>query len=119
MFGASTKSWLTLHCLALGLTLVGFTAASAQEGKPTAEHLEFFERKVRPLLVDHCYKCHSLSAQKDRGGFLLDSRAAILKGGDSGEAIVPGDPEKSDRKPSRNSRLARHHAASNGRRSHS
>src|SRR5262249_40725723 len=56
---------------------------------------EFFEKKVRPVLVDHCYQCHSPKAKKLKGGLLLDSRAALLQGGDSGPAITPGQPDKS------------------------
>ena len=55
----------------------------------------FFENRVRPLLAEHCYSCHSVKAGKDRGGLLLDSRDAALKGGDLGAAIVPGNPEAS------------------------
>lgn len=56
---------------------------------------DFFETKIRPLLADHCYKCHSHDAQKVKGGLLLDTKDDLLKGGDSGPAIVPGDVEKS------------------------
>ncbi len=57
--------------------------------------IEFFEKKIRPVLVDTCYKCHSAQSEKVKGGLLLDTRAGLLKGGDSGPAIVPGDPDKS------------------------
>ena len=63
--------------------------------KPTAEQLEFFENKVRPVLVTHCYSCHSAEASKLKAGLRLDSRAAILKGGDTGPAVVPGQPDES------------------------
>ncbi len=56
---------------------------------------EFFEKRVRPLFAEHCAKCHSAEAEKIKGGLRLDSRAAILKGGDTGGAVVPGEPEKS------------------------
>jgi hypothetical protein len=55
--------------------------------------LEHFEKQVRPVLIERCQSCHG--AEKQRGGLRLDSRAALLKGGDSGPAIVPGDPAKS------------------------
>jgi len=55
----------------------------------------FFEGKVRPILKEHCYKCHSAEAEKVKGGLMLDTREGTLKGGDSGPMIVPGDPEKS------------------------
>src|SRR5262245_13087335 len=68
-------------------------AVPAGEASPDAA-VEFFERKVRPVLVENCYSCHS-TGKKRRGGLLLDSRAGLLKGGDSGPAIVPGEPQKS------------------------
>src|SRR5205823_352221 len=51
----------------------------------SAEGIEFFEKQVRPLLVQHCLACHG---EKKKGGLQLDSRAAMLKGSDSGPAIV-------------------------------
>jgi uncharacterized protein DUF1549/uncharacterized protein DUF1553/cytochrome c len=59
---------------------------------PQAGSSEFFETRVRPVLVENCYDCH---AEQAYGGLRLDSREAMLKGGRSGPAIVPGDPEKS------------------------
>ena len=55
----------------------------------------FFEKKVRPVLVDRCYECHSAGSKKLKGGLYLDSREGLIKGGDTGAALVPGDPEKS------------------------
>lgn len=57
--------------------------------------LEFFEKKIRPVLVAHCYECHSREADKTKGGLLLDSRAGVLRGGESGPAAVPGKPAES------------------------
>jgi hypothetical protein len=57
--------------------------------------LDFFEKKVRPILVERCHECHSAGAKKLKGGLYLDSRAGLLKGGDTGPAIVPGDAQKS------------------------
>jgi hypothetical protein len=54
----------------------------------------FFEKKIRPVLVEHCYRCHS-TAKKQRGGLALDSRDGLRKGGDRGPAIVPGKPKDS------------------------
>lgn len=56
---------------------------------------EFFEKKIRPILVEHCYECHSADAKKIGGNLLLDHRAGVLKGGDTGTALEPGKPEKS------------------------
>ena len=61
----------------------------------TPAQQEFFENKIRPIFADTCYKCHSAQSEKIKGGLLLDSRDGVLKGGDSGKAIVPGDPEAS------------------------
>jgi len=63
--------------------------------EPTASGLAFFEKKIRPVLVEHCYKCHSASSEKVKGGLLLDTREGIRKGGESGHAVVPGDLKES------------------------
>ncbi len=84
----------TVRPLSLSLlSLAAATIASALE--PTKAQLDFFESKVRPVLANHCYKCHSTTAEKVKGGLRLDSREALLKGGNSGAVMVPGDPEKS------------------------
>lgn len=57
--------------------------------------VEFFENKVRPLLVEHCLECHGTTPEKLRGGLRLTSRAEMIAGGDSGAAIVPGKPAES------------------------
>ncbi len=85
---------LGLSCL-LGTLSFEIGALAADAPKLTASQTEFFENKVRPVLAKHCYKCHSAEATKVKGGLFLDSRDGVLKGGDSGPAIVPGDPEKS------------------------
>ena len=59
------------------------------------EQAEFFETKVRPVFSENCYRCHSAEGGKDKGGLTLDSRDGMLKGGESGPAVVPGEPEKS------------------------
>jgi len=79
--------WIALSLIASAVPL------SAAE--PEARGVEFFESSVRPLLVERCYQCHSAKAQPLRGGLLLDSRAGWQRGGDSGPAIVPGDPDAS------------------------
>src|SRR5262245_50648690 len=57
--------------------------------------LQFFENKIRPIFANNCYKCHSQQAEKVKAGLLLDTKEGVLKGGETGPAIVPGDPEKS------------------------
>ncbi|EDY17279.1 protein of unknown function DUF1549 [Chthoniobacter flavus Ellin428] len=69
------------------------TASAAEDFTP--EQKDFFDKKIKPILTDKCYKCHSAEAGKSKGGLLLDSREASLKGGDTGPAVVPGDTEKS------------------------
>src|SRR4051794_14759663 len=61
----------------------------------TKPQLDFFETKVRPVLAERCYKCHSIESGKNKGGLVLDSRDGWLKGGENGPEIVPGDPAKS------------------------
>ena len=75
---------------ALSLFACGISAAAEP-----AESVEFFEKRIRPVLSEQCYKCHSSTSEKLKGGLMLDSREALLKGGDTGPAITPGDPEKS------------------------
>ncbi|WP_439621673.1 PSD1 and planctomycete cytochrome C domain-containing protein [Gemmata sp.] len=76
------------------------TAAQPAKGtgyaeKPTPEQLAFFEKKIRPVLVESCYKCHSAEAEKLKGELSLDTREGVRKGGATGPSIVPGNPEKS------------------------
>ena len=67
----------------------------ASAAAPDAAGLEYFERRIRPILVDNCYECHSATSTKVKGGLLLDTRDGLLKGGDTGPALIPGDVEKS------------------------
>jgi hypothetical protein len=68
-------------------------AAAAEARAATPPEIEFFERRVRPVLVEHCQKCHG--TVKQMGGLRLDARAALLEGGDHGPAIQPGNPDAS------------------------
>ena len=83
------------HFNLAGLLLVSALSCLSAPSTPTRAQLEFFETKVRPILANHCYKCHSEQSEKVKGGLLLDSREGWLKGGETGPALVPGDPEKS------------------------
>lgn len=77
--------------LSLAVIIGGASWAKAEEASPAA--IEFFEKSVRPVLVEHCLKCHGPDQQK--GGLRIDGRAALLKGGDTGPSITPGNPEDS------------------------
>jgi hypothetical protein len=83
-----SASWLIL-AVALGLEI-----ATAAEPKPTPEQIEFFEKKVRPVLINRCYTCHSADTQP-HGELRVDDRNGLLTGGDSGPAVVAGHPEQS------------------------
>ena len=74
---------------ALSAILCGHSFAA-----PTPQQLEFFESRIRPILAQECYECHSV-ATKQKGGLVLDSRPGWQAGGDSGDAIKPGDPKNS------------------------
>ena len=77
------------------LVLILLSGILHAEEKQDPAQIEFFETKIRPVLVQHCYSCHSLESDSVKGGYLLDSRKAIRQGGDSGAGIVPGEPEES------------------------
>jgi hypothetical protein len=64
-------------------------------GPPDQNGSDFFEKQIRPVLVQHCYQCHSAEAKKVKGGLLLDTRDGIRKGGETGPAVVPGKIDKS------------------------
>lgn len=61
----------------------------------TKDESDFFEKKIRPVLIKECYKCHSAEGKKAKGQLLLDNRDSTLKGGETGPAIVPNDLEQS------------------------
>src|SRR5262245_24323804 len=83
-----------LLCLLSATLCNAVCFADGAEPQPT--DFDFFERKIRPVLVERCYQCHSATAEKVRGELLLDSREGMLRGGESGKpAIVARDVEKS------------------------
>ena len=84
---------LRRHILTLLIGMFGLAANS--QAKMTPEQLSFFETKIRPVLAENCYSCHANSAKKLKAGLFLDHGSTILKGGDSGPAVVPGNLEKS------------------------
>ncbi len=76
-------------CLNTGASLAG------AEAEPDPEQLNFFESRIRPVLAQKCYQCHSSKAKNVKGNLLLDTRTGTRQGGDSGPAVVPGKPEES------------------------
>ncbi len=93
---------VSVACFSLFLACCG-SSIFAQDNKSSektrpdfsAEQIEFFEREVRPILVDRCLECHDPQVGEPSGGLSLTSRSDILVGGDSGPAIEPGDPVNS------------------------
>ena len=88
---------LGLAAIWLVLSARAAVAEERRAGKPDAdpEGIQFFEAKIRPVLVQHCYGCHSAEAGEASGGLVLDSRQGIRRGGERGAAVVPGKPEES------------------------
>lgn len=80
---------LSLILIFAGLSITSSVFAD----EPTKEQIEFFEKKIRPVLVDHCHECHS--AEKQESDLRLDSRESILSGGASGPAANLADPKSS------------------------
>ncbi len=94
--GRSRRLFATVVGLAFLAGLASAPMARAQQGLgDDAEGVEFFEKLIRPVLVERCLACHGARVKKPKGGLVLEDRAAMLKGGDSGPVIVPGDPESS------------------------
>ncbi len=76
--------------------LSGVLSASLALGEEaTPQQIDFFEKKIRPVLVNHCYECHAAKSKSPKGGLRVDSRASLLEGGDSGPAVVPSDVDES------------------------
>src|ERR1700761_193343 len=81
--------------LALAAAPASSPARAAEAAAPVdPAKIEFFEKKVRPLLVDNCYNCHSANTNA-KGGLRVDDRNGLLLGGNTGKAVVPGNPDAS------------------------
>lgn len=85
--------FITAFFATISLTMSVHAEPNAEEAAPAG--IEFFERKIRPVLIQHCYECHSSDSKKVKGGLLLDTREATRAGGDSGPTVVPGTPDES------------------------
>ncbi len=86
-FKKKTLCWLPGAFTVLGVSLVSLAAANDEAA------IRHFETRVRPVLMERCYKCHS--GAKAKGGLRLDSAASLRRGGESGAAVVPSKPEES------------------------
>src|SRR5882672_4705755 len=75
--------------------LLGGVFRAAAAAPSDLAQLDFFEKKIRPVLSEHCYQCHSADAKKIKGGLLLDTKAGIDEGGDNGPILVRGNPDQS------------------------
>jgi len=85
-------TWLLLATMLLDPTVASSGSGQEKHVAPSPQQLQFFETQVRPVLANNCFKCHG--DKKQRGGLRLDSRAAILQGGTSGAAVLPGRPSE-------------------------
>jgi len=87
--------------VALGLLLAAAIARGDENDAPADKtngklrQVDFFEQHIRPLLIEHCYECHSAKAEKLQGALALDSKPGWMAGGDGGAVIVPGKPDES------------------------
>lgn len=84
--------WLYVVCICTVLLATGTRVCEARD---VTAQVTFFESRIRPILVERCYKCHSAETEKPKGGLKLDTRDAIRKGGLSGPAVVPGNADES------------------------
>jgi hypothetical protein len=89
------KCWQGVTAVRATAVAIFISAVALKAAEPTPAELDFFEKKIRPVLTDKCYSCHSVAEGKAKGGLVVDSKEALLKGGDTGPSIVPGDAEKS------------------------
>lgn len=92
----SSNRFLILTVVCQVLQLAGTATLCADDNvKITPEQIEFFESRIRPVLIRHCYECHSTMSEEIKGSLLVDSAAGLRQGGDSGPAIVSGKPDES------------------------
>ena len=75
--------------------LFWLATVSSRAADLSEDQVRYFESKIRPLLIDRCYDCHSAASQRQEAGLRLDSRDYLIEGGSSGAALVPGAPEES------------------------
>ncbi len=86
---------LTRLLASVSLLLMIALPAILRAEEASAADQEFFEKRIRPILAEHCFECHSAKTNPLKGGLRLDSRDGLMAGGDSGAAVIPGEPDKS------------------------
>ena len=84
-----------LFVIAIFALVGNFAHAQQSRQESDADRTTFFESKIRPVLVQHCYECHSEETQEQQGGLLLDRQSGWINGGDTSAAVVPGEPASS------------------------
>src|SRR5687768_14107904 len=102
MLGASMRkrpTGIMLRCFGglavAGVLLTLVPSPSRGQAQAPGAGVEFFEKKIRPLFAQHCYECHSVTGKDVKGGLRLDTAEGLLKGGDGGPVLVPGNPDGS------------------------
>jgi hypothetical protein len=88
-----TIGWIARGLAILATAVLLLAPSRVSAAAPAAADLEFFEKRIRPLLIKHCHECHA--GEKIEAGLRLDSSVGWLRGGDNGPAIVPGKPDES------------------------
>ncbi len=91
----SPGRFLSSVWIGIGFVLSLFATSVRSQESPSASELEFFEKRIRPVLVERCYECHSVESGKAKGGLRMDSREAMRRGGETRPAVVPGDLDRS------------------------
>jgi hypothetical protein len=86
---------MNLQCALFAAALTMLTAVRVDAQSETVVDNGFFEARIRPVLVKHCYACHSSKMPAPKGQLVLDTKAGLLKGGSRGPAVVPGKPAES------------------------
>ena len=86
---------IQLRLASIGFLLLSVAPLFAEDSAFSDEDIAYFERKIRPLLAERCYSCHSKDAKVLHGELRLDSSAGLRQGGESGPLLVPGNPEES------------------------
>ena len=82
---------LARHCIVGGIVALSVASPLAAQ----TPDVEFFEARIRPVLVQRCYSCHNSKLAAPKGDLVLDTKEGLLKGGASGPALVPGNPAES------------------------